>query len=61
MVEARSFIGLAVACALIVETLIDFCDLGDPALALAVLKRQDLRVRPMKVVRHVRYLLVEPL
>jgi hypothetical protein len=41
--------------------LIDLCDLGDPALALGVLQRQNLFVRPMKVIGDVRYLLIEPL
>ena len=36
-------------------------DLRDPAPALAVLERQDLLMRPVKVKRHVRYLLIEPL
>jgi len=46
---------------LFVEALIDLRDLRDPALALSVLQRQNLLVRPMKVIGDVRYLLVEPL
>jgi hypothetical protein len=46
---------------LLVEALIDLCDLRDPALALCVLQRKDLFVRPMKVIGDVRYLLIEPL
>jgi hypothetical protein len=39
---------------------IDLCDLHHPALALVMLDRQDLFVRPVKVIRNVRYLLIEP-
>jgi hypothetical protein len=46
---------------LFIETLVDPGDLGDPALTLAMFKRQDLLVRPMKVIGDVRYLLIEPL
>jgi hypothetical protein len=46
---------------LLVEALIDLSDLRDPALALGVLQRKNLFVRPMKVIGDVRYLLVEPL
>ena len=45
----------------LVESVVDLCYFRNPALALAVLQREDLLVRPMKVERHVRYLLVEPL
>jgi len=41
--------------------LVDLGNLGDPALAFAVLQRQDFLVRPVKVIGNVRYLLVEPL
>jgi len=61
MVDADEFIGLAIALQLLVEAPVDLGDFRDPALALAVLQRQDLRVRPMKVECHIRYLLVEPL
>jgi hypothetical protein len=46
---------------LVVEALVDPCNLGDPTLAFGVLQRQDFLVRPVKVIRNVRYLLVEPL
>jgi hypothetical protein len=46
---------------LIVESLVDLRDLGDPSLSLAVFKREDLIVRPVKVIGNVRYLLIEPL
>jgi hypothetical protein len=46
---------------LLVEAMIDLCDLRDPALTLGVLQRKNLFVRPMKVISNVRYLLVEPL
>jgi hypothetical protein len=49
------------AACLLVEALIDLCDLCDPALALGVLQRKNLFVRPMKVIGDVRYLLIEPL
>ena len=45
----------------LVETLVDLGDLRDPTLALGMLERQDLVVRPVKVIGNVRYLLVEPL
>jgi len=41
--------------------LIDFGNLCDPALTLGMLKRQNLGVRPVKVICNVRYLLIEPL
>jgi len=44
----------------IVESPIDLCDLVDPALSLGVLEPENLLVRPVKVIRDVRYLLVEP-
>jgi hypothetical protein len=46
---------------LFVEAAIDLGDLVDPTEALAVLERQYLRVRPMKVKSQVGYLLVQPL
>jgi hypothetical protein len=46
---------------LFVETLVDLCNLGNPTLALSMLQRQNSLVRPMKVIRNVRYLLIEPL
>jgi hypothetical protein len=46
---------------LIVESLVDLGDLGDPTTALGVLQRQNLLVRPVKVIGNVRYLLIEPL
>jgi hypothetical protein len=46
---------------LVVQTLVDLCNLGDPTLAFGMLQRQDFLVRPVKVIRDVRYLLVEPL
>jgi hypothetical protein len=45
---------------LLVEAQIDFCDLPHPSLALLMLERQDLFVRPVKMIGNVRYLLVEP-
>jgi len=46
---------------LFIEAPVDLCDLGDPTLALGVLERQDFFVRPVKVIRNIRYLLIEPL
>jgi hypothetical protein len=46
---------------LTVETLVDFCDLGDPTMTFAMLQRQNFLVRPVKVKRNIRYLLIEPL
>ena len=46
---------------LIIESLVDLRDLGDPSLALAVFEREELIVRPVKVICNVRYLLIEPL
>jgi len=46
---------------LLIEALIDLRNLHDPALALGVLQRQNLFVRPVKVIRNVGYLLIEPL
>jgi len=47
--------------ALVVEPAIDLRDLLDPALAFAMLQAQDLLVRPVKVIRDIRDLLIEPL
>jgi hypothetical protein len=46
---------------LFIEPLVDLRDLSDPALALGVFQRQNLFVRPVKVIGYVRYLLIEPL
>jgi hypothetical protein len=46
---------------LLIEALIDLRNLHDPALTLGVLQRQNLFVRPVKVIRNVGYLLIEPL
>jgi hypothetical protein len=46
---------------LIVEALVDFCDFLNPALALLVVQFENLRVRPVKVISNIRYLLIEPL
>jgi hypothetical protein len=40
---------------------IDPRDLADPVDALAMLQPENFPVRPIKVVRHVRYLLAEPI
>src|SRR5262245_6609978 len=45
----------------VVQAAIDLDDLLHPARAFAMLEVQDLVVRPMKVIRQVRYLFVEPL
>jgi hypothetical protein len=45
----------------VVQAAIDLDDLLHPARALAMLEVQDLVVRPMKVIRQIRYLFVEPL
>jgi hypothetical protein len=45
----------------VVDALVDPCNLGDPTLTLGVLERQYFLVRPVKVIRNVRYLLIEPL
>ena len=44
-----------------IEAPVDLCNLRHPTLALGVLQGQDLLMRPVKVIRNVRYLLVEPL
>jgi hypothetical protein len=44
-----------------VETAVDLRDLGDPFRPLRVLEPEDLLVRPVKVIRDVRYLLLQPL
>jgi len=46
---------------LVVEALVDFRDLLDPALALKVVQFENLCVRPVKVISNIRYLLIEPL
>ena len=46
---------------LVVEALVDLGNLADPTLAFGVFQRQDFVVRPVKVIRNVRYLLIEPL
>jgi hypothetical protein len=46
---------------LFIEPLVDLRDLSDPALALGVFQRQNLFVRPVKVIGNIRYLLIEPL
>jgi len=45
----------------VVQPAVDTGDFRDPALPLAVLQREDLIVRPVKMKRDVRYLLVQPL
>jgi hypothetical protein len=45
----------------IVESLVDFGYLFNPALSFQVVQLQNLRVRPVKVISNVRYLLIEPL
>src|SRR5262249_37221324 len=52
---------IRLALGLLIEAPVDAGDFRDPALALAMVQRQNLLVRPMKVIRHIRYLLVEPL
>jgi hypothetical protein len=44
-----------------VQTAVDLRDLTDPLFPLCVFEPEDLLVRPMKVIRDVRYLLAEPL
>jgi len=46
---------------LVIETLVDPGNFSYPTLALGMFQRQNLFVRPMKVIRNVRYLLIEPL
>jgi len=46
---------------LIVQSLIDLGDFIHPLLTLLMLQFENLRVRPVKVVCNVRYLLIEPL
>jgi hypothetical protein len=46
---------------LFIETLVDLRDLRNPALALGMFQRQNLFVRPVKVISNIRYLLIEPL
>ena len=47
--------------AVLVQTAIDLDDLLHPARAFAMLQVHDLVVRPMKVIRQIRYLFAEPL
>jgi len=44
-----------------VQASIDARDFFHPRRALAMLQGKDFLVRPVKVIRHVRYLLAEPL
>lgn len=44
-----------------IETGIDFGNFRHPLPAFSVLQHQDLMVRPVKVKRDIRYLLIEPL
>jgi len=53
--------GSRIDSALRVETPIDLRNLGNPTLPLGMVQRQNLLVRPVKVIGNVRYLLIEPL
>lgn len=53
-----TFISVAGA---LVQAAIDLDDLFHPARAFAVLQVHDVVVRPVKVIRHIRYLFAEPL
>jgi len=46
---------------LLVEALIDLGDFCNPALTFSMLHRQNLFVRPVKVIGDISYLLIEPL
>jgi hypothetical protein len=46
---------------LLIEAFIDLGDFCDPALAFSMLHRQNLSVRPVKVIGNIGYLLVQPL
>ncbi len=46
---------------LLVQASIDPGDLFHPGRAFPMLQAQDLFVRPVKVISHIRYLLAEPL
>jgi hypothetical protein len=46
---------------LLISPLIDSGDFRDPALAFTMLERKDLVMRPVKVIRDVRYLLEQSL
>jgi hypothetical protein len=45
----------------VIEAAVDLRDLRDPLFPFTMFERQDLLVRPVKVIRDVRYLLAEPL
>jgi hypothetical protein len=47
--------------AVVVQAPVDAGNLIDPTLAVAMLQREDLIVRPMKMKCDIRYLLIEPL
>ena len=57
----RSPLFLKAPVVFVVEPAVDLRDLRDPLLPLTVFEPEDLLVRPVKVIRDVRYLLVEPL
>ena len=46
---------------MLIQPLVDAGQLGHPALPLAVIQLHDLVIRPVKVKRQVRYLLVQPI
>jgi hypothetical protein len=46
---------------LLVQASVDSGDLFHPGRAFPMLQAQDLLMRPMKVISHIRYLLAEPL
>jgi hypothetical protein len=46
---------------LLVEALINLGDFCNPALALRMVQRQNLFVRPVKMIGNVGYLLIQPL
>ena len=46
---------------LFVQARIDLCDFSHPLLTLRMFQFKNLSVRPVKVVRNVRYLFIEPL
>jgi hypothetical protein len=61
VVPAAGYASRTESALLVVETPVDPRNLCDPTLALGMLQRQDFLVRPVKVIRNVRYLLIQPL
>ena len=59
--STSSFLTSSSLAVVVVQAAIDLDDFLDPTPTLAVLQAQDVVMRPVKVVRQIRYLFVEPL